>query len=71
MAGSEFLAGATRQGMQLAASWQPVGAAPDFRKITSGVADDATFCQGKMAELADALAALSRRWPSTARTSSA
>lgn len=56
--GSEFLAGATRQGMQLAASWQPIGAAPDFRKITSGVPDDAAFCQGKMAELADALAAL-------------
>lgn len=56
--GSEFLAGATRQGMRLAASWQPIGAVPDFRKITTSVADDATFCQGKMAELAGALAAL-------------
>lgn len=56
--GSEFLAGASRDDLTLAASWQPIGAMPDFRKITSGVADDAAFCQGKMAELAGALAAL-------------
>ncbi len=56
--GSEFQAGAARDGVTLAASWSPVGSAPDFRKITSSVPDDATFCQGKAAELADALAAL-------------
>lgn len=56
--GSEFQASAASLGLELAAHWTPVGSAPDFRKITSGVPDDAAFCHGKMAELADALAAL-------------
>lgn len=49
---------AAHGGLSLVASWQPSGAAPDFRKITSGVPDDAEPCVGKMAELVAALTAL-------------
>lgn len=44
--------------LSLRAALVPSGAAPDFRKITSGVPDDASPCVGKMAELVAALTAL-------------